>query len=61
MGFGVDQVNYASLCACKNNFFSGFVVLSEILSLTFVLSCLLPASPVLFDGPFPHNLNVTVT
>lgn len=57
MSFGVDQVNYASLCACKNNFFSDFVV-SEILTSTFVLVF---SQPPLFYVPFPRHLNVIVT
>lgn len=58
MGFGVDQVSYDSLCACKSNFFSGFVTVSEFLTSTFVL---IFSQPPLFYGPFPQHLNVTVT
>lgn len=55
MGFGIDRVNYASLCACKNNFFSGIVVESEILTSTSI------SQPSLFYVPFPHHPNVTIT
>lgn len=47
MSFGVDQVNYASLCWCKNNFFNGFVVVSEMLTSTN------RTQPSLFYVPFP--------